>query len=125
MTERKDATKATRDANDRLLEELPFEDRQDFEEAERGFVAPLADGGVTRADDGHNAWDLTRFSFISDDAPAPDTVNPSLWRQSQLVIKGGLYKVTDRLYQVRTADLSNMTIAEGDTGLIIFDTCSP
>ena len=123
MTERKDATRTTRDANDRLLEELPFEDRRDFEEAERGFVAPLPDGGVIKADDGHNAWDPTRFSFISDDAPAPDTVNPSLWRQSQLVLKGGLFKVTDRLYQVRNADLSNMTIAEGDTGLIIFDTC--
>ena len=48
MTERKDATKATKDANDRLLEELPFEDRRDFEEAERGFIAPLPDGGVLR-----------------------------------------------------------------------------
>ena len=48
-------------------------------------------------------------------------MNPSLWRQSQLVVKGGLYKVADRLYQVRNADLSNLTIVEGDTGLIVFD----
>ncbi|MBP1927735.1 alkyl sulfatase BDS1-like metallo-beta-lactamase superfamily hydrolase [Methanolinea mesophila] len=44
-----------------------------------------------------------------------------MWRQSQLVVKAGLYKVVDRLYQVRTADLSNLTIVEGDTGLIIID----
>ena len=48
-------------------------------------------------------------------------MNPSLWRQSQLVVKGGLYRVVDRLYQVRSADLSNLTIVEGDTGLIVFD----
>ena len=121
MTERKDATKATKDANDRLLEELPFEDRQGFEEAERGFIASLPDGGVIRAEDGSDVWNTSKFSFIEVDSPAPDTVNPSLWRQSQLVLKGGLFKVSDRLYQVRNADLSNLTIVEGDTGLIVFD----
>jgi alkyl sulfatase BDS1-like metallo-beta-lactamase superfamily hydrolase len=120
-TERKDATASTKVANDKLLQSLPFEDRRDFEEADRGFVAPLPDNGVIKADDGRVVWDLSRFAFITDDAPAPDTVNPSLWRQSQLVIRGGLYKVVDRLYQVRTADLSNLTIAEGDTGLVVFD----
>src|SRR5918994_1941883 len=103
MTERKDATKATKDANDRLLEELPFEDRRDFEEAERGFIAPLPDGGVLGAEDGSDVWNTSKFSFIKEDSPAPATVNPSLWRLSQLVLKGGLFKGTDRLYQVRTA----------------------
>ena len=78
MTQRKDATKATRDANDRLLEELPFEDRRDFEEAERGFIAPLPDGGVIRGEDGSEVWNTQRFSFIEEGSPAPDTVNPSL-----------------------------------------------
>jgi alkyl sulfatase BDS1-like metallo-beta-lactamase superfamily hydrolase len=121
MTERKDATRATRDANDRLLEELPFEDRRDFEEAERGFIAPLPEGGVLRGEDGSEVWNTQRFSFVEEGSEAPDTVNPSLWRQSQLVLKGGLFKVTDRLYQVRNADLSNLTIVEGETGLIVFD----
>ena len=52
MTERKDATKATKEVNDRLLEELPFEDRRDFEDAERGFIASLPDGGVIKGEDG-------------------------------------------------------------------------
>ncbi len=103
------------------MKRSPFSDRRDFEEADRGFVAPLPDEGVIKADDGRIVWDLSCFAFMSEDAPAPDTVNPSLWRQSQLIVKGGLYKVVERLYQVRTADLSNMTIVEGDTGLIIFD----
>ncbi|MEZ5125258.1 MAG: alkyl sulfatase dimerization domain-containing protein [Thermoleophilia bacterium] len=118
---RKEATAATRAANQKLLETLPFSDRREFEEAERGFIAALPDDGVIKDDGGRVVWDLSRFAFISDDAPTPDTVNPSLWRQSQLVVKGGLYKVVDRIYQVRTADLSNLTIVEGDTGLIVFD----
>ncbi len=120
-TKPKAATAVTRAANQSVLEHLPFEDKRDFEEAMRGFIAPLPNNGVIMADDGRVVWDMTRFDFIQDDSPAPDTVHPSLWRQAQLILKGGLFKVVDRLYQVRNADLSNMTIVEGDTGLIIFD----
>ena len=49
-------------------------------------------------------FDLSRYDYITDDSPAPDTVNPSLWRQSQVITKGGLYKVTDGLYQARNND---------------------
>src|SRR5262249_12123806 len=117
----KNATVATRRANQEVLASLPFGDRRDFDEADRGFVAPLPGGGVIKADDGRVVWDLSRFAFITDGAPAPDTVNPSLWRQPQLVVRGGLYKVVARLYQVRSADLSNLTIIEGDTGIIVID----
>jgi linear primary-alkylsulfatase len=118
---RNDATAATRAANAALAASLPFEDRRDFEEAARGLIAPLPDGGVIRAADGRPVWDLSRFSFIEQGAPAPDTVNPSLWRQSQLVVQGGLYEVVPGLYQVRTADVSNITFAEGDEGIVVFD----
>ncbi len=72
---------------------LPFEDRRDFEEARRGLVAPLPDGGRVLAGDGQPVWDLSRFDFIHEHAPAPETVNPSLWRQMQLTVQGGLYEV--------------------------------
>jgi alkyl sulfatase BDS1-like metallo-beta-lactamase superfamily hydrolase len=51
-------------------------------------------------------------------------VNPSLWRQSQLVREGGLFKVVDGVYQVRNSDIGNLTIVEGDDGLVIIDTMS-
>ena len=51
----------------------------------------------------------------------PDTVNPSLWRQARLNMLHGLFKVTDRIYQVRGFDISNMTLIEGDSGLIVID----
>lgn len=110
----KGATETSRAANTELLNILPFADRRDFEDAKRGFVAPLPNGGVIKNEKGLAVWDMARFSFINEEASAPDTVNPSLWRQSQLAIQGGLYKVVEGLYQVRNADLSNITIYEGN-----------
>ena len=121
MDARRDATPHTKAKNDAVLSALPFEDRQDFEDASRGLIAPLPDGGTVIDASGRAIWDPTKFAFIEEGSEAPDTVNPSLWRQSQLVLKGGLFKVCDRLYQVRNADISNLTIVEGDTGLILMD----
>lgn len=119
---RKDATPVTKSVNARVSKKLPFQNTQDFDDAKRGFIAPLPNNGVIKNSQGLAVWDISRFTdFIKEGAPAPDTVNPSLWRQSQLTLLGGLYRVTDRMYQVRNADLSNLTIVEGDTGIIIFD----
>ena len=115
------ATPATLAANAAVQKLLDFGDKRDFEEAVRGLLAPLPDNGVIKNATGQPVWDLTPFAFVNPDNPAPDTVNPSLWRQSCLVMIGGLFQVTERLYQVRNADLSNMTIFEGDTGIIIAD----
>ncbi|MCQ4213128.1 alkyl/aryl-sulfatase [Streptomyces longispororuber] len=94
------------------------DDDVDFTNADRGFIAALTPGVVKNAA-GKVVWDNDAYDFLKKDAPT--TVDKSLWRQSQLVRKQGLYKVTDRIYQVRGLDLSNMTIVEGDTGLIVID----
>ncbi|MFD3706612.1 alkyl/aryl-sulfatase [Nocardia sp. NPDC058658] len=104
--------------NQTLLRALPFGDTQDFADAERGFVAALIPGVVTKAD-GDVVWDIDAYSFL--DGECPPTVNPSLWRQSQLCVKQGLYEVADGIYQIRGFDLSNMTLVEGDTGVIVID----
>jgi alkyl sulfatase BDS1-like metallo-beta-lactamase superfamily hydrolase len=96
----------------------PFADRQDFENADRGFVAALTPGVVTAAD-GRVVWDADAYSFLDGDCPL--TVNPSLWRQGQLCRKQGLFEVTDGIYQVRGLDLSNISFIEGDTGVIVID----
>jgi alkyl sulfatase BDS1-like metallo-beta-lactamase superfamily hydrolase len=115
----KDATRATRDANQRAFSILPFEKREDFEASQRGFIASLPDAAI-QGPDGQPVWDLAPYHFLeAQDVPA--TVHPSLWRQGQLNLKHGLFQVTERIYQVRGFDLSNMTIIEGDTGLILID----
>jgi alkyl sulfatase BDS1-like metallo-beta-lactamase superfamily hydrolase len=115
----KPATAATRAANLAVLDALPFADRQDYDDAQRGWMGTLSDGKIRDAY-GNVVWDLNAYAFL-DRAQAPDTVNPSLWRQAQLNAKSGLFKVGDRIYQVRGFDVSNMTIIEGDTGLIVID----
>jgi alkyl sulfatase BDS1-like metallo-beta-lactamase superfamily hydrolase len=101
-----------------LLTSLPFDDTQDFEDADRGFIAALEPAIIT-SDAGKVVWDNDSYSFLQGDAPT--SVNPSLWRQSQLVAKQGLYEVVEGIYQVRGLDLSNITFVEGDTGVIVID----
>jgi len=117
----KPATAATKEKNAAVLKELPFQNREDFAEAQRGLIATI-DPPVIRGASGLPIWDLSAYSrFVNLDTPAPDTVNPSLWRQLQLLTIAGLFQVTDRVYQVRGYDLSNISIIEGDTGLLIID----
>jgi alkyl sulfatase BDS1-like metallo-beta-lactamase superfamily hydrolase len=97
---------------------LPFGDTADFEAAERGLID--AGDPVIRNEAGAVVWDNGSYrSFLAGDAP--DTVHPSLWRQSTLVARQGLFEVTGGIYQVRGYDLSNMSIIEGDTGIIVID----
>ncbi|SEH59043.1 Alkyl sulfatase BDS1, metallo-beta-lactamase superfamily [Mycolicibacterium rutilum] len=100
------------------LAALPFDDTADFDDADRGFIAALEPCVVT-AGDGRVVWDNDAYSFLAADAPT--SVHPSLWRQSQLCAKQGLYEVVQGIYQVRGLDLSNITFVEGDTGVIVID----
>ena len=113
------ATPATRAAIDAMAATLPMHDRQDFVDARRGFVGRSTDRQV-RAADGRVVWDLDAYDFMRD-ADAPDTVNPSLWRQGQLLIEDGLFEVTPGIYQLRGFDLSIMSVIEGETGVIVID----
>ena len=97
---------------------LPFGDTADFADAERGLID--AGDPVVRNDKGEVVWDNGSYSGFLTGA-APDTVHPSLWRQSTLVARQGLFEVTDGIYQVRGYDLSNMSVIEGDTGIIVID----
>jgi alkyl sulfatase BDS1-like metallo-beta-lactamase superfamily hydrolase len=101
-----------------LLTSLPFHDTTDFANAEKGFIAALVPGIVTAAD-GKVVWESDSYGFLTGDAPT--SVNPSLWRQSSLVAKQGLFEVVEGIYQVRGLDLSNITFVEGDTGVILID----
>ncbi|HEU5194545.1 MAG TPA: alkyl sulfatase dimerization domain-containing protein, partial [Methylomirabilota bacterium] len=69
---------------------------------------------------GRVVWSLRDYGFL-DEETAPPTVNPSLWRQARLNMHHGLFEVTAGLYQIRGFDLSNMTLIEGDEGLIVID----
>jgi alkyl sulfatase BDS1-like metallo-beta-lactamase superfamily hydrolase len=97
---------------------LPPEGTRDAEFSTRGFLATRADPVILNAA-GKPAWNLAAYAFVS--GPAPDTVNPSLWRHMTHLKHHGLYQVTDNVWQVRGFDVSNMTIIRGQTGWILID----
>ena len=116
----KDAHPVVAAANAAMRQALPFDDRQDYNDAQRGFIATLPDATIMSAQQ-RVVWTLKPYGFLDADE-APPTVNPSLWRQSQLNMNHGLFEVCPRVYQIRGLDIANMTLIEGDNGVIVVDT---
>jgi alkyl sulfatase BDS1-like metallo-beta-lactamase superfamily hydrolase len=114
----KDASDATRRHNAAMHDRLPFADRGDYDRVDRGLIARPTSPRVLHAH-GYPVWNLDSYEFLAGEAP--DTVNPSLWRQAQLNRSAGLFEVAEGFYQVRGLDLSNITFIAGDTGWIVID----
>ncbi|MGA2452613.1 MAG: alkyl sulfatase dimerization domain-containing protein [Solirubrobacteraceae bacterium] len=115
-----DASDHTRALHASALEQLPAEDREDFEDAARGRIA--SEGSlVLRGENGQVVWNMDSYSFLKDGAESPETVHPSLWRHSVLNMFHGLFEVVPGIYQVRGYDVSNVTFLEGATGVIVID----
>ncbi|WP_028595005.1 alkyl/aryl-sulfatase [Paenibacillus assamensis] len=115
------ATSFTKKVHEHFYNELNFENKQDYEEAKKGFIAPLETKVFN--DEGEIAWDIEQMKFIEQD-PAPETVNPSLWRNGQLQTITGLFEVVEGVYQVRGQGLAYTILIEGKTGVIVCDTQS-
>ena len=113
-----EATTTTKEAREKILKELPFANKQDFEFAERGFVATLENPEV-KDDTGRVVFNTAGYDFLKGEAP--ESANPSLWRQAQLITKHGLFKVAERIYQVRGFDVSTVSFIVTDNGYIVVD----
>lgn len=119
----KDATPTTAGVLDAARARYALDDRADYEDAVRGKIADIPGRRVVN-DAGQATLDLAELDFLGDDdAAPPGTVDASLWRQSQLMRHGGLFRVVDRLYQVRNSDIADVTFVEGDDGVVVID-CS-
>lgn len=104
----------------KLVATLPFEDKRDFDEAKKGFIAAPSFMKIM-ANAGHVAWDMESYQFLLKDTDY-ESIHPSLRRQAVLNMAYGLYEVVPgKIYQVRGFDLANISFIKGDTGWIIFD----
>ncbi len=112
------ATEATKKANSAVAASLPIAAQTDFENAQKGFLAKIEEEQILNPD-GSVSWQVGKFDFIK--GAAPDTVNPSLWRQSKLNSIHGLFEVVPGIYQIRGYDLAQMTLIAGKTGWIVVD----
>ena len=105
--------------NEEVKKRLNFANRQDFEDARRGFIATV-EGDAILDKDGKVSYTLVGWDFL--DQEAPHSANPSLWRQSQLNRIHGLFEVVPgKIYQIRGFDIANMTFVRTDNGWIIID----
>src|ERR1700704_1993578 len=102
------------------LKALPFSDTRDFDDAKRGFLGTIENARIANPQ-GRVVWTLEPYGFLSAEE-APPTVYPSLWRQSRLNMNHGLFEVVPGVYQVRGLDIANMTLIEGDRGVVVVDT---
>jgi alkyl sulfatase BDS1-like metallo-beta-lactamase superfamily hydrolase len=116
----KEASPSVVAQNAAMLKALPFFDTRDFDDAARGFLGSIENAKITSAQ-GRVVWSLEPYGFLAEEK-APATVNPSLWRQSRLNMHHGLFEVVPGVYQVRGLDIANMTLIEGDSGVIVLDT---
>ncbi|WP_144552459.1 alkyl/aryl-sulfatase [Bacillus sp. X1(2014)] len=114
----KSATSFTKKANLAVYESLNFNDLQNFEDANRGFIAPL-ETTILKDHSGEVVWDIDKLDFLLD--TAPETVNPSLWRNAQLQAISGLFEVVEGIYQVRGQSIATTFFIEGKQGVIVCD----
>ena len=112
------ASEFTIASNQKFSESLDLDHQQDFEDATRGLVASAPADIITNSH-GQKVWDASAYDFIQGDAP--DTVNPSLWRQAKLNNIRGLFEVDEGIYQLRGFDLANTTLIKGQSGWIVVD----
>lgn len=117
------ASSFTKEYQASVIDELPFEDTEDFEQSNRGFIAKIP-GLQVKNQQGRVIWDTQAYEFMGssvDGTDAPASVNPSLWRQAKLNNLHGLYQISENIYQIRGFDLANMTVIQGQTGWIVVD----
>ncbi len=116
----KDASASVIAQHAATLKALPFSDTRDFDEAARGFLGTIENAKIS-SPQGRVVWSLEPYAFLKEEK-APPTVDPSLWRQSRLNMNHGLFEVLPGVYQVRGLDIANMTLIEGDKGVVVVDT---
>ena len=114
------ATETTARLNAAWFDTLDFDDESEKENALRGLIeAP--ESLVILDDAGKEVWNVADYAFVNELEAVPDTVNPSLFRNTLYNSYAGLFEVCDGIYQVRGYDMANATFIRTDNGWIVFD----
>ena len=114
-------TSFTKSYNDSVAKVVAKYSNEDFENATRGKIAEW-DNATLKSVGGHE-YDTEAWAFL--DGARPATVNPKIWRQSQLNKIGGLFEVVKgKIYQVRGGNLANSTYVRTKSGWVVIDAMS-
>ena len=115
-----DASEYTKKANSEWYSRLDFSDESEKENATRGLIEGNNSLEI-RGNNGAVIWSAAKYQYMHGVKEIPDTVNPSLWRNTVNNSYAGLFKVCEGIYQVRGYDMANMTFIKTDNGWIVFD----
>ena len=121
MADPLDPSDSTRKRQAEALASLPADDGNDAANAARGLITAAPNNLQIADSDGRVIWSLGEYGFLAESAEAPESVHPALWRLARLNMNAGLFEVAEGVYQVRGYDISNMTLVEGDEGVIVVD----
>lgn len=114
-----EASPYTRAYNDSIAKVVAGFGDEDFQNANRGLIARY-DEKTNPVVNGKPLFNLSTWDFLNKQAPA--TVNPALWRQSQLNSIHGLFEVIPgKIWQVRGYDIANLTFVRTAHGYVIID----
>lgn len=120
-TLRKDATEKTKQINEEIYKNINWDQlNYEYELAKKNRVVDSELPIIFKEDSPIPVWDLKRYSFLLKQ-DFEYTVNPKLWQQGKLNLNCGIFKVTEKIYQVRAYDLANMSLVRGDSGWIVID----
>ena len=120
MADPLDPSAATKRRHAEALASLPADNGADAASAARGLISPAPSDLQISDEDGRVLWSLAEYGFL-ESTEAPGSVHPALWRLARLNMSAGLFEVAEGVYQVRGYDISNMTLIEGDAGVIVVD----
>jgi len=120
MADPQDPSEATVQRHAEALASLPADDGSGAANAARGLVKAAPSDLQISNSEGRVLWSLAEYGFL-ESAEAPGSVHPALWRLARLNMNAGLFEVAEGVYQVRGYDISNMTLIEGDEGVIVVD----
>ena len=121
MADPLDPSDATAQRHAEALASLPADDGAAAANAARGLITAAPEDLQVTGDEGRVIWSLADYRFLGASAEAPESVHPALWRLARLNMNAGLFEVAEGVYQVRGYDISNMTLIEGDAGVIVVD----
>ena len=119
----KGATEYTKKNNENVYRDLNFSDKSEFIFADQGLIDSPENLEI-KDSNGNVVWSQDKYNFVTDSTPAPETVNPSLWSNTQMNHYYGLFELGKGIYQVRGYDITNLTLIKGNTGFIIIDPMS-
>ncbi|MBU5363284.1 MBL fold metallo-hydrolase [Enterococcus raffinosus] len=105
--------------NQQMKSSLPFNQNHELNLAKQNCVASFNKLEIIQ--ENKVIWSQKAYDFLENDCP--ESANPSLWENARCNHQTGLFRVTDKIFQLRGFDMANLSlILTRKNTWVIFDT---